>query len=76
MSSIMEHLRAQSSPVDSDLLTVKEVGRRLRLKRMAIARLIKAQAFPNATKPGKAWRIPKADVDAYLRERSVSGGAE
>jgi len=59
---------------ESDVLyTRQDIEKRLRLKREAVTKMIVRRDFPNAVKLGKAWRVPKSDVDAYLASRRVGG---
>lgn len=46
----------------------------MRVSNMTVYRLIKARQLP-ALKVGKNYRIRESDMEHYLNERSVGGGA-
>ncbi len=52
------------------LLTVAEVADLLRVSNMTVYRLIKAGQI-GAIRVGKNYRIPQADLDAYLQDGVV-----
>ncbi len=60
--------------VGESLLTVAEVASMMRVSNMTVYRLIKARQLP-ALKVGKNYRIRESDMEHYLNERSVGGGA-
>jgi excisionase family DNA binding protein len=66
-----EHNGTIEASTTNGFRTVAEVGRTLRMKRVAVMRLVRRGAFPSATRPGRNWLIPASDVDAYLAARRV-----
>jgi excisionase family DNA binding protein len=48
------------------LLTTEEVAELLRVHENTVRQLIASGKLP-ATKVGRAWRVKKADVQAYLK---------
>jgi excisionase family DNA binding protein len=48
------------------LLTALEVAGIFLVTEWTVREWCKQGKFPNATKPGRAWRIPEADVKALL----------
>ncbi len=60
--------------VGESLLTVSEVASMMRVSNMTVYRLIKSRQLP-ALKVGKNYRIRESDMEQYLNERSVGGGA-
>lgn len=61
---------------EGSLLSTQEVARQLIIHESTVARMIHRGEFPNAFKAGRAWRIPKADLEAYVenqkRERQAA----
>ena len=53
-------------------LTVPEVALRLRVSRMTVYRLTKAEAIP-AYRVGRQLRVKAADLDAYLESARENG---
>ena len=49
----------------SELLTVKEVAKILRVSNMTVYRLVKSKQLP-AIRVGKNYRIKESDVNRYL----------
>ena len=50
-----------------DLASAKELAALFSVDRMTISRMCRRGVFPHAFKAGNSWRIPKADVEAYLQ---------
>ena len=51
-------------------MTVKQLTAYLQLDRMTIYKMLK-EGFPPAMRIGHQWRFFQADVDAWLRSRSI-----
>jgi excisionase family DNA binding protein len=49
-----------------DLLTVTEVARMLRVSRMTVHRLIRAEKLPALKVGARSWRVPRDAVIALL----------
>ena len=60
----------QTSFMGGNLLTVAEVASTMRVSKMTVYRLIKGGDLA-AVRVGKNYRIREADVQRYLRDRSV-----
>ena len=64
---------AKKTTTIEPLLTTDDVMVWLSVARSAVTRLCKAGQFPNAIKltdgPRSGWRIPKADVVAYIERQ-------
>ncbi|HXF81319.1 MAG TPA: helix-turn-helix domain-containing protein [bacterium] len=56
----------------TELLTVEQVAAYLQLNRLTVYRYIREGRLP-AIKLGKAYRIRKADVEAFLESQTVRG---
>jgi excisionase family DNA binding protein len=54
--------------------TASEIARDFRVGRATVIGLIKHGEFPNAFKAGKLWRIPCADLSAYIQRNKVKMG--
>lgn len=54
----------------SELMTVKEVAKYLRVTKRTMYRLLREDAFP-ATKVRHQWRFDKESVDEWLRRKSI-----
>lgn len=52
----------------NELLTSRQVAKRLETTERTVLREIKRGKFPNAFKVGWSWRIPKSDLDDYVRK--------
>jgi len=50
----------------TDPVTPTELAKEWRVARLTIHTRIHEGAFPNAFQVGTAWRIPRADIRAYL----------
>lgn len=55
--------------VEGVLLSAKEVARRLAVHDSTILRLLYRGEFPSAFKVGRVWKIPQADVEAYVEKQ-------
>lgn len=55
-------------PEDDELLTVEYVADTLKVTEWTVREWCKAGKI-KATKPGRAWRIRRADLVTFLRER-------
>lgn len=53
---------------EKDYLSSDEVARILRVTPWTVRELARVGKFPNAHRPGKAWMIPRSDVDNYIKE--------
>ena len=51
------------------LLSAQEVARRLAVDDSTVRRMLRQGYFPNAFKLSRAWRIPQADLEAYVQEQ-------
>ncbi|MDQ7842506.1 MAG: helix-turn-helix domain-containing protein [Armatimonadota bacterium] len=56
----------------TDLMTVEQVAAYLQLNKLTVYRYIREGRIP-AARLGKAYRIRKADVDAFLERSTVRG---
>jgi len=56
----------------TDLMTVDQVAAYLQLNKLTVYRYIREGRIP-AARLGKAYRIRKADVDAFLEQNTVRG---
>lgn len=58
------------------LLSTQEVARQLAIHYSTVVRMLHCGEFPNAFKAGRAWKIPQADLKAYVenqkRERQAA----
>lgn len=61
----------RAGPAESDILTVTEVARYLRVPKSTVYKLARLRALP-ASKVGKHWRFLRRDVQNWIRERSQS----
>lgn len=66
----MSTSEGRCSAIASELLTVDQVAAYLQLNRLTVYRYIRDGRLP-ASKLGKAYRIRKADVDAFLDSQKV-----
>lgn len=55
--------------IEGVLLSAQEVATQLRINDRTVLRLIERGHFPDAFKAGRAWRIPEADLKAYVEEQ-------
>ena len=65
--------------MDAEFLTATEVAQRLHVTSISVAKWIRLGHFPNAYKINprlrkSAWRIPKADLDAFIAQRRQERG--
>lgn len=58
----------------TELMTLQEVARYLRVAEKTIHRLLGQGSIP-ATKVGRSWRFEKASIDQWLHRNSVGGEA-
>jgi excisionase family DNA binding protein len=54
-------------------LTVAEVAAIMRVSKMTVYRMVHSGTLP-AIRVGRSYRVPKRDVDNYLREAFVHAG--
>jgi len=54
----------------AELLTTAQAAEYLQLSERTIRQWIKDKKLP-ASKPGKAWRIKKSDIEKLVKEQSV-----
>ena len=52
--------------IDEEVMTVVEIANKLKVKENTVSRWCKEGKFANAFRAGRAWRIPKSDVEAYI----------
>lgn len=58
----------QISPLDlPDIMTTKEVADKLKIESGTVSKWCLEKKFPNAFRAGRNWRIPRADVEAFIR---------
>jgi len=57
----------------TDILTIKEVAKYLKLKDMTVYRLAKKGSLP-ASKVGGMWRFKKERIDQWLRDHEQKPG--
>jgi excisionase family DNA binding protein len=62
----------------NDTLTTADLGKRLRVHRNTVNRLLRENAFPNAYRICRRWRVPETDVLAFIstqqqKERKTAG---
>jgi len=73
LSYAIEYWRGCSA-IKTDLMTVEQVAAYLQLNKLTVYRYIREGRIP-AARLGKAYRIRKADVDAFLERHTVRGQA-
>ena len=57
----------KANPTDlSDVMTIGEIAQNLRVTIRTVQRWCMEGRFPNAYRVGRPWRVPKADVDAFI----------
>lgn len=54
---------------EDELLTSRQVAGQLKTTERTVLREIARGRFPNAFKVGWSWRIPRADLDAYINKQ-------
>lgn len=54
----------------TQLMTLQEIADYLRLTEVTVYRLLKRRNIP-AVKIGRSWRFEKAEIDAWLRNKSI-----
>ena len=72
-----------SEPVDasaagstlSEILTLDEVAAYLKISKKTVYKLVRSGVLP-AFKAGKHWRVPRADLGAWIARRSREGGGQ
>lgn len=58
---------SEKGPFDlEDIMTVPEIAKKLKVSVNTISRWCNEGRFPHAYKAGRPWRVPRADVEAYL----------
>jgi excisionase family DNA binding protein len=60
---------------DSDILTILEVARYLKVAERTVYRLAAAKKLP-AFKVGGAWRFSRSDIDSWIRQQSAKAITE
>jgi excisionase family DNA binding protein len=55
---------------DSDILTILEVARYLKVAERTVYRLAAAKKLP-AFKVGGAWRFSRAEIDTWIKQQSA-----
>lgn len=59
------------SPLDlEDVMTVKEVAVRLKIQSGTVSKWCNEGMFPHAYKAGRVWRIPRMDVEDFIKKSS------
>lgn len=53
---------------DTDLLTTEQVSEILLVTPGTVRHLLRDGKFPNATRPGRGWLVPRSDVHSYIKE--------
>jgi excisionase family DNA binding protein len=61
-----------TSSSQSEILTIREVARYLKVTDRTIYRLAAAKRIP-AFKVGGTWRFSRADIDVWIRQQSTLG---
>ncbi|MFA9479971.1 helix-turn-helix domain-containing protein [Phycisphaerales bacterium AB-hyl4] len=64
-----------NTPPD-EWLTTTEVAKRLGCHRNTARHMADAGAFPNAIKLRRDWRVPAADVEAYIQQQRAERSRE
>ncbi len=59
---------------ESTLLTLQQTARSLSISKRTLARLIAGGAFPSPVKIGRASRVLRTDVAAYLEQLCLQRG--
>jgi excisionase family DNA binding protein len=59
-----------SSPAENAIMTIGEVADYLKVTERTIYRLAGAKKIP-AFKVGGSWRVPRADIDTWIRQQAV-----
>lgn len=54
---------------EGGLLSAQEVAKQLRIADRTVLNLIQRGKFPNAFQVGRVWRIPQADLKAYVEKQ-------
>lgn len=60
------------SPTDSEILTVMDVARFLRVPKSTVYKLARVGELP-ASKIGKHWRFLRRDIHEWMHSRSLQG---
>lgn len=64
-------MEEKKSPLDfEDVMKASELAKILKVNSNTIARWINNGHFPNAFRAGKSWRIPRIDVENYIRQQT------
>ena len=58
---------------EAKFLTVAEVAAMMRVSKMTVYRLVHGGELP-AVRVGRSFRVPRTDVDEYLRKSFYSAG--
>ncbi|AER26591.1 MeR-like helix-turn-helix DNA binding domain protein [Gordonia phage Amore2] len=53
---------------DQELLNTREVSEILMVTEATVRVKLREGVFPNASRPGKSWLIPRSDVHKYIKE--------
>ena len=61
-------------PIESEILTIREVAEYLKVTERTIYRLAGAKKIP-AFKVGGTWRFSRADIDQWIRQQSTGSDA-
>ena len=56
---------------EEEMLTVKEVAKRLRISHTTVIRLIENGEIQNVLRVGNQYRIPRKSLDDYIRTASL-----
>lgn len=61
-------LKEVKSPLDfEDVMKVSEIASKIKVNSNTVIRWIKDGYFPNAFRVGSSWRIPRIDLENYIR---------
>jgi excisionase family DNA binding protein len=59
------------SPLDlEDVMKISEIAKKVKVNSNTVTRWCNKGYFPNAFRVGSSWRIPRADVENYIRQQT------
>lgn len=59
------------SPLDYDnVMKISEIAKKFKVNSNTVTRWCKEGHFPNAFKVGSSWRIPRTDLENYIKKQT------
>lgn len=59
------------SPLDlEDVMKISEIAKKVKVNNNTVTRWCNKGYFPNAFRVGSSWRIPRTDVENYIRQQT------